>query len=100
MLRVDDTDRNVNGTSSFLSTQVATLKSRDLAERVIRPHELGAERRLPAPERRAAGPRGSAAACSRCCGRAASSERGTASTGEDTSSTADVRAELLDRYMR
>ena len=34
--RVDDSDRNVNGTSSFLATQVAMLESRDLAERVIR----------------------------------------------------------------
>jgi capsular exopolysaccharide synthesis family protein len=36
----DGADRNVNGTSSFLSTQVAALKSRDLAERVIRTHDL------------------------------------------------------------
>ena len=36
VLRVDDNDRTVNGSSSFLSTQVATLKSRDLAERVLR----------------------------------------------------------------
>ena len=54
VLKVDDSDRNVNGTSSFLATQVATLKSRDLAERVIRGQKLatndaflnpGAERR-------------------------------------------------------
>src|SRR5215813_7804153 len=41
VLRGDDSDRTVNGTSSFLSTQVEVLKSRDLAERVIRQHELG-----------------------------------------------------------
>src|SRR5215470_14073500 len=40
VLRGDDSDRTVNGTSSFLSTQVEVLKSRDLAERVIRQHEL------------------------------------------------------------
>ena len=40
VLRVDENDRNVNGTSSFLGTQVAVLQSRDLAERVIRRHRL------------------------------------------------------------
>jgi succinoglycan biosynthesis transport protein ExoP len=40
VLRVEENDRNVNGTSSFLATQVATLKSRDLAERVIRGQHL------------------------------------------------------------
>ena len=41
VLRSDDPDRTVNGTSSFLSTQVEALKSRDLAERVVRQHDLG-----------------------------------------------------------
>lgn len=41
VLRVDENDRNVNGVSSFLATQVAALKSRDLAERVIRGQSLG-----------------------------------------------------------
>ena len=40
VVNLDGTDRNVNGASSFLSTQVAALKSRDLAERVIRTHDL------------------------------------------------------------
>src|SRR5947208_6378175 len=39
VLRLDDTD-NVNGTSSFLATQVEALQSRDLAERVIRRQRL------------------------------------------------------------
>ena len=40
VLNLDDSDRNVNGTSSFLATQVAALQSRDLAERVIRTRHL------------------------------------------------------------
>jgi succinoglycan biosynthesis transport protein ExoP len=40
VLNLDDSDRTVNGTSSFLATQVATLQSRDLAERVIRSRRL------------------------------------------------------------
>jgi uncharacterized protein involved in exopolysaccharide biosynthesis len=40
VLNLDENERNVNGTSSFLATQVAALKSRDLAERVIRSHRL------------------------------------------------------------
>src|SRR5262249_54782035 len=40
VLRSDESDRTVNGSSSFLATQVQALKSRDLAERVIRQHRL------------------------------------------------------------
>ncbi|MCW5889156.1 MAG: polysaccharide biosynthesis tyrosine autokinase [bacterium] len=40
VLSVGDDERNVAGSSSFLATQVAILKSRDLAERVIRTHRL------------------------------------------------------------
>jgi capsular exopolysaccharide synthesis family protein len=40
VLRVEEPDRNVNGTSSFIATQVAVLRSRDLGERVIRAHRL------------------------------------------------------------
>jgi succinoglycan biosynthesis transport protein ExoP len=40
VLSVGEDERNVAGSSSFLATQVAILKSRDLAERVIRTHRL------------------------------------------------------------
>src|SRR6059058_3517056 len=43
VLHLDESDRSVNGTSSFLATQVATLKSRDLAERVIRTERLATD---------------------------------------------------------
>jgi capsular exopolysaccharide synthesis family protein len=54
VLRVEDNDRNVNGTSSFLATQVAALKSRDLAERVIRTQHLAENQAFldPGPSRR------------------------------------------------
>jgi capsular exopolysaccharide synthesis family protein len=40
VLNLEETDRSVNGASSFLATQVSALKSRDLAERVVRGQEL------------------------------------------------------------
>ncbi len=53
VLNVEQSDRNVNGVSSFLATQVAALKSRDLAERVIRGQRLAQNEAFlhPAPER-------------------------------------------------
>ncbi len=54
VLDLEQSERNVNGTSSFLATQVATLKSRDLAERVIRTRRLAENEAFlrPGPERR------------------------------------------------
>jgi len=54
VLRVDDGDRNPNGTTSFLATQVAALRSRDLGERVIRTQRLAENEAFlhPGPERR------------------------------------------------
>jgi succinoglycan biosynthesis transport protein ExoP len=54
VLRVDDGQGNANGISSFLATQVAALRSRDLAERVIRTHRLAQNEVFlrPGPERR------------------------------------------------
>ena len=59
VLDLEQSERNVNGTSSFLATQVAALKSRDLAERVIRTPPSRGERGVPASRHP------SAAACSR-----------------------------------
>src|SRR5881296_1146261 len=54
VLRLEDSDRNVNGASSFLATQVAALQSRDLGERVIRSWRLAENEafRHPGRERR------------------------------------------------
>jgi capsular exopolysaccharide synthesis family protein len=53
ILNLEDPDRNVNGASSFLATQVAVLRSRDLAERVIRRQRLAENEAFlhPGPER-------------------------------------------------
>jgi capsular exopolysaccharide synthesis family protein len=102
VLNLDGADRNVNGASSFLSTQVATLKSRDLAERVIRTHDLAANEAFLHPTEARQGvltvggrilsflrPRGFRT------GALVGSE------GEDAAvSGSDVPPELLDRYMR
>ena len=44
VLDLEASDRNVNGASSFLATQVTALKSRDLAYRVIRDRQLSDNR--------------------------------------------------------
>jgi len=99
---LDGTDRNVNGASSFLATQVATLKSRDLAERVIRTHDLARNETFLRPAEARSGllavggkmlsflrPRGF---------------RGGAvvdpGASESEAGGSDVPPELLDRYMR
>jgi polysaccharide biosynthesis transport protein len=100
VLRDDDSDRTVNGSSSFLATQVQALKSRDLAERVIRQHQLATNDAFMRPN---AGRQGLGAvgggllALLRPRG---FGELGMVSKGDDTSSTADVPPEMLDRYTR
>src|SRR5579875_2590819 len=56
VLKLDDSDRVVNGASAFLATQVQVLQSRDLAERVIRTHHLADNPafRRPSPDAAAA----------------------------------------------
>ncbi|HEY2389523.1 MAG TPA: polysaccharide biosynthesis tyrosine autokinase [Candidatus Binatia bacterium] len=99
VLNVDDEDRTVNGTSSFLATQVASLKSRDLAERVIRTNHLVDMDAFTHP-----GPqRGGLLAVG---GRLMSvlRPRGWQATSEDAAAghaaAGDIDPALLDRYMR
>ena len=49
VLNLEEIDRSVNGASSFLATQVTSLKSRDLAERVIRSQRLAQNPAFTAP---------------------------------------------------
>ena len=99
VLDLEQSERNVNGASSFLATQVAMLESRDLAERVIRTRRLAENEAFLHPGAERAGllavggqlltmlrPRGISGAP------LAPVDGG---TGE-----IDVDAELLDRYMR
>ena len=99
VLNVDDNDRTVNGTSSFLATQVAALKSRDLAERVIRGHHLADQEAFlhPGPQRGgllAVG--GRLMSMLRPRGWQASSS----DSGAAEHTAGEVDAALLDRYMR
>ncbi len=99
VLDLEQTERNVNGASSFLATQVAMLESRDLAERVIRTRRLGENEAFlhPGPERAgllAVG--GQLLAMLRPRG-----VDGTPRLHDDGGAgESDVNAELIDRYMR
>jgi succinoglycan biosynthesis transport protein ExoP len=100
VLRVDENDRNVNGTSSFLSTQVAVLQSRDLAERVIRHHRLAENEAFLQP-------RAGRAGLLTVSGRILSLLRprglgGAPATGNedaDTGGATEAEPRLLDRYI-
>ncbi|MCC6765096.1 MAG: polysaccharide biosynthesis tyrosine autokinase [Deltaproteobacteria bacterium] len=98
VLDLEQNERNVNGASSFLATQVAMLESRDLAERVIRTRRLAENEAFLHPGAERAGllavggqlltmlrPRG---------------VPGTPLVHDDGGAEADVDGELLDRYMR
>ena len=102
VVNLDGTDRNVNGASSFLSTQVAALKSRDLAERVIRTHELASNETFLHPTEARSG-------LLSVGGRLLSFLRPRGFRGggvvdqaadDESAGGADVPTELLDRYMR
>ncbi|MFN8600938.1 MAG: polysaccharide biosynthesis tyrosine autokinase [Candidatus Binatia bacterium] len=102
VVNLDGTDRNVNGASSFLSTQVAALKSRDLAERVIRTHDLASNETFLHPTEARSG-------LLSVGGRLLSFLRPRGFRGggvvdqaadDESAGGADVPTELLDRYMR
>ena len=59
VIRVPDGDRDANRLMAFVSAQAAALKSRDLAERVIREHGLATNEAFldPHPRRRGCGSR-------------------------------------------
>ena len=100
VLRDDESDRTVNGSSSFLATQVQALKSRDLAERVIRQHQLATSEAFLHPNagrRGLGGVGGGLLALLRPRGLSDSSST---AREDDQSSTGDVPPELIERYMR
>src|SRR5439155_20442934 len=101
VLHVDENDRNVNGASSFLSTQVAVLQSRDLAERVIRRHRLAENEAFLLPR---AGRWGLLTVSGRILSllRPRGWEGSPPTGNEDSDSGGATEAEprLLDRYMR
>src|SRR5437667_157122 len=56
VIRVPDGERDANGVMTFVSAQAAALKSRDLAERVIREHGLATNEAFLDPRPRRHGP--------------------------------------------
>ena len=99
VLDLEQTERNVNGSSSFLATQVAVLESRDLAERVIRTRRLTENEAFlhPGSERG-----GLLAVGGQLLAMLRPRGVGSAPLAHDDlgGSAADVESELIDRYMR
>lgn len=97
VLDLEQSERNVNGSSSFLATQVAALKSRDLAERVIRTRHLAENPAFlyPGSERG-----GLLTVGGQLIGALRPRGIETAPAEPDVSASGAVDAELLDRYMR
>jgi succinoglycan biosynthesis transport protein ExoP len=100
VLRGDESDRTINGSSSFLATQVQALKSRDLAERVIRQHQLATSDAFVHPSVGRQGLGGVGAGLLALLRPRGFTDAGSPSPSDDTSSTADVPPELLERYTR
>src|SRR5215831_12954375 len=96
VLSVDDTDHTERGALSFLATQVASLRSRDLAERVIHRHALDQNAAFLDP--------GNDADATLPGVPAAVRPRGLDATvpmrPDNRASTAPIDPRLLDRYLR
>lgn len=97
VLDLEQSERNVNGSSSFLATQVAALKSRDLAERVIRTRHLAEN---PAFLRPGSERGGLLAVGGQLIGALRPRGIETAPAEPDVSASGAVDPEMLDRYMR
>src|SRR5205823_4227800 len=100
VLRLGDGDLSANGAATFLSTQVAALQSRDLAERVIRSRGLADSEAFldPGPRRRG---RLSLSGTTLRLLRPRGLETGPAGPSEDGSAgRGAVDPALIDRYMR
>jgi polysaccharide biosynthesis transport protein len=101
VLRGDDEgDRLINGSSSFLATQVQALKSRDLAERVIRQHQLATSDAFLNPRAGRQGLGGVGGGLLSLLRPRGMTDPAAPALGEDTSSTDDVPSALLERYTR
>jgi polysaccharide biosynthesis transport protein len=100
VVNLDDPDHSVSAASTFVATQVATLKSRDLAERVIRTHGLATNEAFlhPGTERP-----GLLAVGGRMLSflrpRGFNANQSSGADDDDALSTADAPTKLLDRYM-
>ncbi len=99
VLRGDENDRLVNGSSSFLATQVEALRSRDLAERVIRQHQLGSSQTFMNPRAGREGLGAVGTGLLSLLRPRGFRDAAPPAAGDDPSDTGDVPSELLQRYM-
>src|SRR5881628_3749953 len=100
VIRVPDGERDANGAMTFVSAQAAALKSRDLAERVIREHGLATNEAFLDPRPRNRGLRALAEAMPRFV-RPRGLEGAPAGSAEhEAASRTSAPPALIDRYMR
>src|SRR5882724_8124550 len=100
VIRVPDGDRDANRLMAFVSAQAAALKSRDLAERVIRERGLTTNEAFldPRPRRRGLG--ALADALPRLVRPRGLEGAPAGSAGHEAGSRTSAAPELIDRYMR
>src|SRR5438876_432943 len=100
VIRVPDGDRDANRLMAFVSAQAATLRSRDLAERVIREHGLTTNEAFldPRPRRRGLG--ALADALPRLVRPRGLEGAPAGSAAHEAGSRTSAAPELIDRYMR
>ena len=99
VLDLDETERILNGMSSFLSTQAKALRSRDVAERAIRSFHLADNPAFAEPAKDGASLAGIAAALPAVLQPRGVDNAGAAPPAAELPDNGPVDPELLDRYM-
>src|SRR5881398_221605 len=100
VIRVPDGDRDANRLMAFVSAQAAALKSRDLAERVIREHGLATNEAFLDPRPRRRGLRALAEAMPRLVRPRGLESAPAGSVAHEAASRTSAAPVLIDRYMR
>src|SRR5438874_3433746 len=100
VIRVPEGDRDANGVMTFVSAQAAALKSRDLAERVIREHGLATNEAFLDPRPRRRGLRALAEAMPRLVRPRGLESAPAGSAAHEAASRTSAAPVLIDRYMR
>src|SRR5436190_708236 len=100
VIRVPDGDRDANRLMAFVSAQAAALKSRDLAERVIREHGLATNEAFLDPHPRRRGLGALAAALPRLVRPRGLESAPAGSAAHEAASRTSAAPVLIDRYMR
>jgi len=100
VIRVPDGERDANGVMTFVSAQAAALKSRDLAERVIREHGLATNEAFLDPRPRRRGLRALAEAMPRLVRPRGLESAPAGSAEHEAASRTSAAPVLIDRYMR